>query len=102
MDGIRHAVEIIELAYIRLSETLTSAALNPPSSSELPKLLATALLDAWSIVDAIDRFRMLCLQIPGISFPYQQERKLTPLEEVAKPFRDLRIVADHLAQRSDL
>ena len=44
IDGIRHAVEIIDLAYGRLRDTLTRTALNPPSSSELPKISAQAFL----------------------------------------------------------
>lgn len=100
IDGIRHAVEIIDLAYGRLRDTLTRVALNPPSSSELSYISSHAFLDAWAIVDAIDRFRMLYLQMPGISFPPAKPGVVT-LEEAIKSFRDLRNVADHLAQRAD-
>ena len=100
IDGIRHAVEIIDLAYGRLRNTLTRTALNPPSSSELPKISAQAFLDAWTMIDAIDRFRMLYLQMPGISFPPPKEGVKT-LQEALEPFRNLRNVADHLAQRAD-
>lgn len=100
IDGIRHAVEIIDLAYERLMETLTYAALHPPSSSQLPKVSTTAFLDAWAIVDAIDRFKMLYQQMPGISFE-PKEQGVETLQEAAQPFRDLRNIADHLAQRAD-
>ncbi|WP_432745945.1 hypothetical protein ABXJ76_08300 [Methylobacter sp. G7] len=100
IDGIRHAVEIIDLAYGRLRDTLTRAALQPPSSSEVPDMSSQAFLDAWAMVDAIDRFRMLYLQMPGISFSPPKPGVVT-LEEALKPFRDLRNVADHLAQRAD-
>ena len=52
------------------------------------------------MVDAIDRFRMLYLQMPGISFP-PPKAGVETLQEALTPFRDLRNVADHLAQRAD-
>ena len=100
IDGIRHAVEIMELGYHRLRETLTNIALDPPTSIELQKLSSHVFLDAWAIVDAIDRFRMLYLQMPGISFEPQQPGVET-LATVTQPFRNLRNVADHLSQRAE-
>ena len=100
IDGIRYAAEIIDLAYKRLRDTLTKTALNPPSSSDIPKISTRAFLDAWAMIDAIDRFRMLYQQMPGISFSQPKEGVET-LSEVLKPFRNLRNVADHLAQRVD-
>ncbi|HNZ65584.1 MAG TPA: hypothetical protein PKJ10_07085 [Smithella sp.] len=100
IDGIRHAIEIIDLAYGRLKDILTQTALSPPNSAELPKISVQAFLDAWAMVDAIDRFRMLYLQMPGISFSPPKEGVLT-LHEVLEPFRNIRNVADHLAQRAD-
>ncbi|MBU0485986.1 MAG: hypothetical protein KKB30_15895 [Proteobacteria bacterium] len=100
IDGIRHAAEIITLAYERLRGTLTEMALNPPSTSEIPKVSTRAFLDAWAMIDAIDRFRMLYLQMPGISFS-QSEEGIETLEKVLTPFRNLRNVADHIAQRAD-
>ena len=100
IDGIRHAAEIIDLAYGRLCDTLTKTALNPPCSSDMPKISVHAFLDAWAMIDAIDRFRMLYQQMPGMSFSQPLEGVET-LEEVLKPFRNLRNVADHLAQRAD-
>lgn len=100
IDGIRHAVEIIDLAYSRLRATLTQVALEPPIPAELPRLVPYIFLDAWAIVDAVDRFRMLYLQMPGIHFS-QPEPGVETLKELAQPFRDLRNVADHLAQRAE-
>lgn len=100
IDGIRHAIEIINIAYGRLRDTLTEMALTPPNSLKLPRSSAHAFLDAWAMIDAIDRFRTLYLQFPGMTFlPPQEER--VALKEALQPFRDLRNVADHLAQRAD-
>lgn len=100
IDGIRHAVEIIDFAYVRLNDSLTKTARKPPTSDELPMTATTAFLDAWAIVDAIDRFRMLYQQMPGITFGPPTPGVLT-LAEATQPFRDLRNVADHLAQRAE-
>lgn len=100
IDGIRHAVEMIDLAYSRLRENLSNLALNPPKSGTLPKLVPYVFLDAWAMVDAIDRFRMLYSQMPGISFG-ESEPGIITLKDATKPFRELRNVADHLSQRAD-
>ena len=58
-------------------------------------------LIAWSFVDAIDRFRTLYTQMPGIRFG-AAKIGIPSLREVTQNFRNLRNVADHLAQRADL
>ncbi len=52
------------------------------------------------MVDAIDRFRMLYLQMPGMKFG-PPTPGIEPLNTVTYPFRKLRNVADHLSQRAD-
>lgn len=100
IDGIRHAIEMIDLSYSRLRDNLTAIALDPPQSIELSKKVPYLFLDAWAMVDAIDRFRMLYQQMPGINFN-QPEDGVETLQKVTQPFRDLRNVADHLSQRAD-
>lgn len=100
IDGIRHAVEIIDLAYSRLRDTLTYIATENPNTLDLPTVSAHAFLDAWAMVDAIDRFRMLCQQMPGAKQTLPTPDAV-PLKTVTKPFRDLRNVADHLSTRAD-
>lgn len=100
VDGIRHAIDIMELAYCRLKETLTNIAHEPPITAALQKVGSHAFLDAWAMIDAVDRFRMLYLQMPGIKFG-PTVSGVESLKTVTQPFRDLRNVADHLAQRAD-
>lgn len=100
IDGIRHAVEIIDLAYGRLRDTLTYIATEDPSTLDLPTASAHAFLDAWAMVDAVDRFRMLCQQMPGAK-QTPPTPDAVPLKTVTQPFRDLRNVADHLSARAD-
>lgn len=98
MDGIRHAGEIAGLAYGRLLGTLTDIALNEYVGDAIGDRYTSAFLDAWSVVDAIDRFRALWELLPrapdAVNPPGVQ-----PFREVAEPVRNLRNVADHLAQR---
>lgn len=101
LDGIRHAVEILDVAYGRLRDALTHLALHPPVSNELPTLSAHVFLDAWSFVDAVNRFYMMYTQIPGIKFD-TAKNGIPGLYEVTQEFRDLRNIADNLAQTADL
>lgn len=100
LDGIRHAVEIMDVAFGRLRDALTHLALHPPAPHEIPNFSAHIFLDAWSFVDAVDRFRMLYMQMPGMKFGPAMVG-IQPLRKVTQAFRDLRNVADHLAQRAD-
>jgi len=100
-DGIRHCAEIADLAYSRLKDTLTLIAgddgIKQPDNQHL---FTSAFLDAWSLVDVIDRFRSLWTSLPNIKRPTPNPGQRT-FAEIAQPVRDLRNVADHIAQRAD-
>lgn len=100
LDGIRHAIEIMDVAYGRLRDSLTHMALNPPASEELQDISAHVFLDAWGFVDALDRFRMLYMKFPGMK-PRTEKVSIPSLLEATQEFRNLRNVADHLAQRAE-
>lgn len=98
-DGIRHAAEIVSLAHSRLQQTLTSIALADGGEGK-GALFPAAFLDAWAIVDGIDRFRALWKLIPGM-VPTPPPPSEPTFSELSQGIRDLRNVADHLAQRAD-
>mgnify|MGYP001610009306 CR=1 FL=1 len=100
LDGIRQAVEIMDVTYGRLRDVLTHLALNPPAQNEIPDVFAHVFIDAWGFVGAVDRFRMMYTQMPGIKFGNAKDG-IPPLREVTQVFRSLRNVADHLAQKAD-
>lgn len=100
LDGIRQAVEIMDVTYGRLRDALTHLALNPPAQNEIPDVFAHVFIDAWGFVDAIDRFRMMYTQMPGIKFGNAKDG-IPPLREVTQEFRKLRNIADHLASTAD-
>jgi hypothetical protein len=97
LDGIRHCAEICELSYQRLKNTLTEIG----SEAEHPKRLSTAaFVDAWSIVDAIHRFKSLWKLQPGVTLT----PPLPPARNIDQEFLEvvrLRNLADHLAQQAD-
>ena len=98
-DGIRHAAEIVSFAYSRLQHTLTKIAVTDDHTTAASEF-TSAFLDAWSLVDAIDRFRSLWLLVPSAdSNPHPNNEP--SFQQISQPVRDLRNVADHLAQRSD-
>lgn len=102
LDGIRHAAEIIGLAYFRLESDLTSLVLNSKECAHPPNhTYIAAFMDAWALVDAVDRFRLLWKMLPGFPFSQEGESKQKEFEKITQPFRDLRNVTDHLAQRAD-
>jgi hypothetical protein len=100
IDGIRHAVEIAYFAYIRLGQTLTDLATQDYKSEVLATKTTSAFLDAWAIIDAIDRFCSLWKKLPNAT-PAKLPQGSKSIDDVYKPIRDLRNVADHLAQRAD-
>jgi hypothetical protein len=99
-DGIRHCGEIAGLAYSRLKKTLTKIAVKENESGSNNSLFTSAFLDAWSLVDVIDRFRSLWISLPNSS-PLPPTSGSRSFAEISQSIRDLRNVADHIAQRAD-
>jgi len=98
LDGIRHAIEITDLAYRRLQHTLTKIALDESVTSS--RTYAAAYLDAWAMVDAVDRFRALVALVDDARKGNSSER-ISKSGQLLESVRNLRNVADHLAQRAD-
>lgn len=98
-DGIRHAFEIIDHAYSRLTTGLTELAMNHPKEN-LHGSYAHYYLDAWAFVDALDRLLALWKLQPrseSIPPPWNPDS----LRDDMRRIRDIRNVSDHLAQRAD-
>lgn len=100
LDGIRHAAEFVEFAHRRLVETLTQLALTEQSGPDRRTMYTSAFLDAWSIVDAVDRFRALWSLLPG-SMPAAKSPDTKTFADLSNSIRELRNVADHLATKAD-
>lgn len=72
LDGIRYAIEMMDIAYTRLTQTLHHLAHTDladesvKSDASIISLRTAAFLDAWSIVDSTNRFRVLIGQLPKL------------------------------------
>jgi hypothetical protein len=64
LDGLRFAVEMAVLAYERLAEDLTTIA--GMRGSPNTRAIASAMMDAWSIIDAVHRFNDMLADLPGL------------------------------------
>lgn len=98
LDGIRHAFEIADYAFSRLTTGLTEL-VQAHSDSNLPSSYAKYYLDAWAFVDAVDRLLALWKLRPNaqtIPPPWNPENLTKDLEQI----RNIRNVSDHLASRA--
>lgn len=64
LDGLRYSAEMAHIAYERLRETLSH--IEEADSRLIASESASALQDAWSIIDSVNRFRDLLPHMPGI------------------------------------
>lgn len=66
LSSIRVTIEMVDIAYARLLETLGQLTDVEKVGPNLERLASEALLDAWSIVDAIHRLRESLDQMLGL------------------------------------
>lgn len=81
LDGIRYAADMADVAYERLTFNLQRVAIleGEPTVRDI----ATAMLDAWSIVDSAHRFRDLIAGLPGLSNSVWKRRLAIRTADVA-------------------
>lgn len=100
LEGVRHSAEITWLAYLRLERMLTHFLDSPSGGSPDTEEYVEAFMDAWAVVDSIDRFRQLWTMLPGMQFTEPTAGKPS-FAEFTHDIRQLRNVTDHLAQRAE-
>lgn len=59
LDGIRYGISTADLAYQRLTETMMSVFADKTQLPSVHNLATAAFLDAWSMIDAVNRLRRL-------------------------------------------
>jgi hypothetical protein len=99
LDGIRHAFEMANTAFLRLSKNLNDL-VAPQTEFGNFSGYGKYLLDAWAFVDSVDRLLALWKLQPNadtIPDPWKPSK----LKEEFKQIRNIRNVCDHLAQRVD-
>jgi hypothetical protein len=98
-DAIRHSAEVSWLAHSRLDATLTWLVDCDENDLDRRGMINSAYLDAWALVDAIDRFRSLWTILPrpsGTNPP-----GVPTFSEMSQDVRKLRNITDHVAQMID-
>ncbi len=98
-DGMRHAFEIANFAFDRLSRNLAKlAACN--DRGDRPVGYSEYYLDAWAFVDSVDRLLLLWKMQPHTD-GIPEEWNPAKLSKELCSIRYVRNVLDHLAQRAD-
>lgn len=99
LEGLRFCFEMTELAYARLETTLLELSQLPavgvPGSMRSP-LIALALMDAWSIVDQVDRTRNLLVQLPYLKKRRRASPGMDVFQERTKTIPALRNLVQHM------
>jgi hypothetical protein len=101
LDGLRHAAEICDVAFKRLTSSLHDI-VRKQEEKLLPKSFSSVFLDAWAFVDSADRFR--CLAHMREKHLQRHSREKLPTLKLNEELRDIstiRNVSAHIAERAD-
>lgn len=98
-DGIRYSFGMAKMAHNRLQETLYSLATGDMENRDnLCAFTASAMLDAWSIIDSVHRFSSLLMHTPGIK---KRSPELHIFYDKTKSVEDLRNTIQHLNKNKE-
>lgn len=96
LDGIRYSVNMADIAHQRLLNTLfsltTRSLKEDPQKVELAGLIAVAMLDAWCIIDSVNRLRILLEKLPRIRLRIKKHSP--PLVIFGKEIMNVKILRD--------
>jgi hypothetical protein len=93
IEGIRLSIEMADLAHRRLRENLLR--LLQPNANPEDQITISVMLDAWSIVDALNRLRGLVKNMPGIQKRYRIP-EIRAFFDVTEQIPDLRNTVQHV------
>ena len=98
-DGMRHAAELCELSYNRLTKQLSELS-HAAEKDEIPTSYAAFYLDAWAFVDSCDKYVGLWIKQPQAStFPTHFSPET--VRKALQPIRQIRNISDHLASNKN-
>ena len=98
-DGIRVAIDMADLAYARLEEVLTRLANHDFPQEEVEMAMTVAFQDAWTIVDSVNRLRVLLKKLPNFK---QRAPSLQVLYRHINLVEELRHTVQHLDTQINL
>jgi hypothetical protein len=91
LDGIETSLDMANICYVRLRQSLFEYCEIDDSGRTL-ELHEKILLDAWSIVDIINRLRLFISQVPGL----KQNEQVKLFQSGTKEVESLRDFVQHL------
>jgi hypothetical protein len=93
LDGIRYSIEMADLAFMRLKQTLfqLSSVYDKKDLNHLA--FVSAIQDGWSIIDYVHRLRRLLKQCPGIK---QKSPGMILFFKATEAVESLRNIVQHL------
>ena len=100
LDAIRYSVEMSDIAYYRLQNTLLSLTFEHMNNSEAKSQMPSEsiILDAWSIIDSIHRLRILLEQLPYLK---QKSSGLLSFYKHTEGIEYLRNIMQHINHEVD-
>lgn len=98
LDGIRYSVNMADLAYSRLQQTLYRLAMSQQDYDGFDLDVLSAVQDAWSIVDSLHRLRGLLRQTPRFK---QKSPDMRVFMQHTEKVEDLRNAVQHLNHEID-
>ena len=100
LDGIRQHAQIAIYAYTRLCKYLSELSIAHTSNPKNQQDFTHIFLDAWSCVEATDRFRQLWqLQPSADTIPAEFSPEI--INNKLQSIREIRNVSSHIAQKID-
>lgn len=100
LDGIRQHAQIAIYAYTRLCKSLSELSVAHTSNPKNQQDFTHIFLDAWSCVEAADRFRQLWqLQPAADTIPAEFSPEI--INGKLQSIREIRNVSSHIAQKID-
>lgn len=101
-DALRHAAEIVDLAYRRLQDTLTAIAHAQISQKETKAMYTPAFLDAWAIIDAGYKIRGIVISLDKAGFAERERIDGYPSSiAFTQTLAKVRNIGDHIVDTAD-
>jgi len=99
LDAIRYSIEMADASYSRLKRTLLNTTQKRQRHSILSLYTVKALIDAWSIIDTVNRLRELLINMPGIT--KRAPGRVIFMKNTAK-VKSLRNIIQHLNEKKEV
>lgn len=101
-DALRHAAEIVDLAYRRMQATLTAIAEAQVAGRETKDMYTAAFLDAWAMIDAIYKIRGILITLDAAGFSEREAADGSPKATAfTETITKVRNIGDHIVGTAD-